>query len=257
MLVDTHTHIEGESFDEDRREVVERAMAEGVGVIVNAAYDLDSSKKAVELSKKYGSVYATVGYHPNDAQGYNPGVEAELLRLLNNDKVLAIGEIGLDYHYEGFDKSLQREVFLRQLELARENNLPVVIHSRDADKDTFDILKPVLLSGQKVLLHCYGGSYEMAREYVKLGAMIGVGGVVTFKNAKKLVEVVEKIDLANIVLETDAPYLSPTPFRGKRNEPSYVVKVAEKIAEIKAVDVREVERITTENAVRFYGIRKN
>ncbi len=255
MLVDTHTHIEGEEFDADRNAVVERALSAGVEVIVNASCDLDSSKKAVALTTNYDCVYAVVGYHPNDAQGYNASSEAELVKLLRNDKVVAIGEIGLDYHYEGHDKELQKEVFLKQIALAKENELPVVIHSRDADKDTFDILKPVLLSGQKVLLHCYGGSYEMAKEYVKLGAYIGIGGVVTFKNAKKLVEVAEKIDLSHIVLETDAPYLSPTPFRGKRNEPSYVKMVAEKIAEIKGVDVEKVSQITTENAVRFYGIK--
>ncbi len=254
MLVDTHTHIEGSEFDEDRAEVIARSLEHGVEIIVNASFDLDSSRAATGLAEKYDCVYSCIGFHPNDADKYSDEAERELIELSKSKKVVAIGEIGLDYHYEGYDKSLQKRVFKRQMDIARELGLPVVIHSRDADKDTFDMLKPELESGLKVLLHCYGGSYEMAKEYVKLGAYLGIGGVVTFKNSRKLVEVAEKIDLSHIVFETDAPYLTPHPNRGKRNEPFNVYHTAMKVAEIKNRSFEDVSSITTDNAKRFYGI---
>ncbi len=254
MLIDTHTHIEGEEYNDDRLEVIKRAYDNGVEIIVNAAYDLESSIKAVELAEAHPNIYACIACHPNDCEKYSDHFESELQRLAKSAKVVGIGEIGLDYHYEGYNKALQHEVFKRQIAVAKQFNLPIVIHSRDADKDTFDILKPELLAGQKVLMHCFGSSYEMAREYVKLGAKLGIGGVSTFKNARKLVEVVEKIDLSHLVLETDAPYLAPTPFRGKRNEPAYVKYTAEKMAELKGISFEEVAKVTTENAMRFYSI---
>ncbi len=254
MLVDTHTHIEGEEFDIDRDLVLSRCVENEVGIIINASFDLVSSKKAVALAEKVESVYACIGVHPNDCAIYDDKCELEIIELAKHNKVVGIGEIGLDYHYDGYDKKKQFDTFLRQIDIAKNANLPVVVHSRDADKDTFDILKSELIKGTKILLHCYGSSYEMAKEYVKLGAYLGIGGVLTFKNAKKLVEVVENIGIEHLVLETDAPYLTPTPFRGKRNEPFYVKYTAQKIADLKNMSFEEVARITTKNAKGFYGI---
>lgn len=254
MLVDTHTHIEGEAFAADFEEVIFRAREAGVSCIVNPGYDLNSSKAAVNLAGNYDFIYAAIGFHPSDVEKFSSEALQELYDLSKHKKVVAIGEIGLDYHYEGYDKNLQKEVFIKQIDLARSLKLPIVIHSRDADKDTFDILEETGAFNLGVLMHCFSGSPEMAREYVKRGAVIGVGGVITFKNARKLVEVVRNLELKHIVLETDAPYLAPEPYRSKRNEPSYIKHVAEKIAEIKSLSYDEVARVTGENALKFYRI---
>ncbi|MGL5278131.1 MAG: TatD family hydrolase [Cetobacterium sp.] len=249
-LVDTHCHLDNEKFDEDRLEVIER-IKENLEFCVNIGYDLASSKKSLELAKEYDFIYAVIGVHPIDIAEYSEEVEKELELLGKNPKVVAIGEIGLDYHWMTEPKEVQQERFKRQLELAERLNKPVVIHTRDAMEDTVNILKEYPnITG---VIHCYPGSLETAKQLVDR-FYLGIGGTLTFKNSKKAVEVVKDIPLDRIVIETDCPYLTPEPFRGKRNEPIYVEYVAKKIAEIKEISVEDVTKITTENAKKLYRI---
>ena len=249
-LVDTHCHLDNEKFDEDRLEVIER-IKENLEFCVNIGYDLASSKKSLELAKEYDFIYAVIGVHPIDIAEYDEEVEKELELLGKNPKVVAIGEIGLDYHWMTEPKEVQQERFKRQLELAERLNKPVVIHTRDAMEDTVNILKEYPnITG---VIHCYPGSLETAKQLVDR-FYLGIGGTLTFKNSKKAVEVVKDIPLDRIVIETDCPYLTPEPFRGKRNEPIYVEYVAKKIAEIKEISVEDVTKITTENAKKLYRI---
>ncbi|MGL4365747.1 MAG: TatD family hydrolase [Cetobacterium sp.] len=249
-LVDTHCHLDNEKFDEDRLEVIER-IKENLEFCVNIGYDLASSKKSLELAKEYDFIYAVIGVHPIDIAEYNEEVEKELEILGKNPKVVAIGEIGLDYHWMTEPKEVQQERFKRQLELAERLNKPVVIHTRDAMEDTVNILKEYPnITG---VIHCYPGSLETAKQLVDR-FYLGIGGTLTFKNSKKAVEVVKDIPLDRIVIETDCPYLTPEPFRGKRNEPIYVEYVAKKIAEIKEISVEDVTKVTTENAKKLYRI---
>ncbi|MGL4646791.1 TatD family hydrolase [Cetobacterium sp.] len=249
-LVDTHCHLDNEKFDEDRLEVIER-IKENLEFCVNIGYDLVSSKKSLELAKEYDFIYAVIGVHPIDIAEYNEEVEKELEILGKNPKVVAIGEIGLDYHWMTEPKEVQQERFKRQLELAERLNKPVVIHTRDAMEDTVNILKEYPnITG---VIHCYPGSLETAKQLVDR-FYLGIGGTLTFKNSKKAVEVVKDIPLDRIVIETDCPYLTPEPFRGKRNEPIYVEYVAKKIAEIKEISVEDVTKVTTENAKKLYRI---
>ena len=250
-LVDSHCHVNDSKFDEDREEIFKRAENE-LDFIANIGNDLKTSEESVAYSEKYPFVYAVIGVHPTDISSYNNEVEEKIKKLSKHKKVVAIGEIGLDYYWMEDEKEVQKDGFRRQMKLAQEVNLPVVIHSRDAMEDTINILNE--FPNVKGVFHCYPGSFESAmlvpKEYV-----FGIGGVLTFKNAKKTVDFIEKIDLSRIVIETDSPYLTPVPFRGKRNEPIYVKYVAEKIAEIKNIPVEEVIRITTENAKRIYNIK--
>lgn len=249
-LVDTHCHLDNEKFDEDRLEVIER-IKENLEFCVNIGYDLASSKKSLELAKEYDFIYAVIGVHPIDIAEYDEEVEKELELLGKNPKVVAIGEIGLDYHWMTEPKEIQQERFKSQLELAERLNKPVVIHTRDAMEDTVNILKEYPnITG---VIHCYPGSLETAKQLVDR-FYLGIGGTLTFKNSKKAVEVVKDIPLDRIVIETDCPYLTPEPFRGKRNEPIYVEYVAKKIAEIKEISVEDVTKITTENAKKLYRI---
>ncbi len=249
-LVDTHCHLDNEKFDEDRLEVIER-IKENLEFCVNIGYDLASSKKSLELAKEYDFIYAVIGVHPIDIAEYSEEVEKELELLGKNPKVVAIGEIGLDYHWMTEPKEIQQERFKSQLELAERLNKPVVIHTRDAMEDTVNILKEYPnITG---VIHCYPGSLETAKQLVDR-FYLGIGGTLTFKNSKKAVEVVKDIPLDRIVIETDCPYLTPEPFRGKRNEPIYVEYVAKKIAEIKEISVEDVTKITTENAKKLYRI---
>jgi len=249
-LVDTHCHIDSDRYDEDRDDIL-KDIQENLEFAVNIGYDLDSSKSSIDLAEKHEFMYAVVGIHPTEINGYNTELEDQLEELATNPKVVAIGEIGLDYHWMKDEKEYQKSIFRKQLELAKRVNKPVVIHTRDATHDTLEILKeyPEI----KGIVHCYPGSYESAVELMD-NYYFGVGGVITFKNAKKLVEAVAKIPLERLVVETDAPYLTPTPFRGKRNHPIYVEHIARKIAEIKNVSFEEVVRVTTENAKKIYGI---
>ncbi len=249
-LVDTHCHITDDKYDEDRNEIL-KEIEENLEFAVNIGFDLESSKRSIDLADRYDFMYAVVGVHPTDINGYNDELEENLEKLALHPKVVAIGEIGLDYHWMKDEKEKQKSIFRRQLEMAKRVNKPVVIHTRDATKDTLEILKEY--HEIKGIVHCYPGSYESAVELMD-NYYFGVGGVITFKNARKLVEAVTKIPLERLVIETDAPYLTPTPFRGKRNNPVYVEYVARKIAEIKGVSYEEVVKITTENAKEIYGI---
>ena len=250
-LIDSHCHIDNERFDEDRDEVLER-IKENLEFAVNIGYDLNSSKKSIELSEKYDFIYAVVGVHPTDITGYDDELEKRIEELARNPKVLAIGEIGLDYHWMTEPKEKQQEVFKRQIEIARRVGKPIVVHTREATRDTLDILKEY--PDVRGILHCYPGSIESAEEIMD-NYYFGVGGVLTFKNSKKLKETVEKLPMDRIIVETDCPYLTPEPYRGKRNEPIYVEYVAQKIAEIKGISYEEVVRISNENTKKAYNIK--
>lgn len=249
-LIDSHAHLDNEQFNEDREEVLNR-IKENLDFAVNIGYDLASSKKSVEFAKNYDFIYAVVGVHPDDIGEYSDEVERELEKLAQEDKVLAIGEIGLDYHWMTFPKEQQQEVFRKQMKLAQRVGKPVAIHSREAMEDTLKILKE--FPDVKGIFHCYPGSVEIAREVID-NYYLGIGGVLTFKNAKKLVEVVENIPLDKLIIETDCPYMAPTPYRGKRNEPVYVEYVARKIAEIKGISYEEVVEVTNRNTRKAYGM---
>lgn len=253
-LVDVHAHILDPCFENDLDEVVKRADDSGVRKIICSAYDLSSSQKAVEIANKYEKVYATVGIHPENLDGVNfDSDKNKLCQLAENKKVVAIGEIGLDYHFTSENKDLQKEIFEKQIQLANELNLPIVVHSRDAMGDTIELLKKNKPKKES-LMHCYSGSIESAKILINLGFAFSFGGVVTFKNAKNVVEVVKNLPMDKILLETDCPYMTPVPFRGQRNEPKNVVYVADEIARIKDLNIEEVAKITTENAKRIFGI---
>ena len=247
-MIDTHAHILSEYYD-DIDETVKLLKDKNVLYVLNAASNIKEAKEVIDLSKKYNNyLLAVIGIHPESIEE-NDKLD-ELEELIKNNKIYAIGEVGLDYYWVKDNKEKQKELFIKQIKLANKNNLPVVVHSRDAIQDTFDILKEYKTKG---VLHSFSGSVEMAREFIKLGYKLGIGGVLTFKNSK-LYEVIEKIDLDNIVLETDSPYLTPEPFRGKKNNPSNVYYVAKKIAEIKGISIEEVLEITTKNAIQLFDI---
>lgn len=253
MIFDSHAHYDDEAFDADRDELLTSMHANDVEYILNAGEAVKSSLAGVELGKKYDFIYSAAGIHPEHDEETTDEDIAQIEKIaLQNKKVRAIGEIGLDYHYEGYNREKQIYIFKKQLEIAKKINLPVIIHSRDAAQECFDIIKESKVN--MGVIHCYSGSVEMAKEYIKMGFYIGIGGVVTYKNARKLVEVAEAIPIEKIVLETDCPYLAPSPFRGKRNNSSYIEFVAEKIAEIKGISYEKVCEITTENAKKLYDI---
>lgn len=256
-MIDSHGHLNDPKLFPEIDALLERAKKAGVSQIIVPGYDLETSAKAIDISNDYEDCYATVGIHPHNANFYNLEMEETLKEYLSNPKVVAIGEIGLDYHYEGFKKEVQKEVFIRQLNLARANDLPVVIHSRDATKDTMDILKEhaVGLSG---VLHCFSGSLEVALEYIKeLGFYISLGGPVTFKNAKEQKNVAKEVPLNSLLVETDCPYLTPHPHRGKTNEPSYVPYILEEIAFLKGLSKEEVDKVTTKNTRDLFKMKDN
>ena len=253
MIFDTHTHYDDEQFDGDRDDILFSMAAHGVCGIVNVSASLVSCRKVVEMAHKYPFMYAAVGVHPDEVGDLNEESFARMKELFSDEKVIAVGEIGLDYHWDTEPREVQKEWFIRQLKLARELRLPVNVHSRDASEDTFHVMKEHG-EGLKGVIHCFSGSKELAVEYVKLGFYIGVGGVVTFKNGKKLKQVVEEIPLENIVLETDCPYLAPEPHRGKRNQSAYLKYVAEEIARLKGIDYEKVIEQTEENAKELYGL---
>ena len=253
MIIDAHAHYDDEQFDADREELLGSMEAGGIGLIVNVGSTVASWDKIVELTEKYPFVYGAVGVHPDEVGELDEEKFLRMADLLDRDKIVAVGEIGLDYYWDKEKHDLQKEWFVRQLGLAREKEMPVIIHSREAAADTFEIMKQHA-AGMKAVIHCYSYSPEMAREYVKMGYYIGVGGVVTFKNAKKLKQVVQEIPLESIVLETDCPYLAPVPYRGKRNCSLYLPYVAEQIAELKGTTVEEVIQQTEKNSRELYGL---
>ena len=253
MIFDTHAHYDDSQFEKDRDMVLASMPELGVGTIVNVSASYDSCRRAVALAEKYPFVYAAVGIHPDEVGALNEETFAEMKKLFHHKKVVAVGEIGLDYYWDNEPHDVQQEWFIRQVELARELDLPVLIHSREAAADTMYVMK-TYAQGLRGVIHCYSYSREMAEEYVKMGFYIGIGGVVTFKNAKKLKEVAEAVPLKRIVLETDCPYMAPEPFRGRRNQSSYLRYVAEKIAELKDISTEEVIAVTEENARKLYRL---
>lgn len=254
MIFDSHSHIDGSKFDEDREAVINRAALNGVTHILNPGADLESSVRAVALAKEHAGVYAAVGVHPHEAKDMDDAMLKMIEQLAGKPKVVAIGEIGLDYYYDFSDRPSQKKWFIEQVRLAKRLKLPVIIHDRDANGDVLEILKAEDAFETGVLMHCFSGSVELARQYVKLGAMLSIAGPVTYKNARKTVEVVEAIDLEHLMVETDAPYLSPEPKRGRRNEPMFVTHTVAKIAAIKGVSVEDVARVTMANTKRFFKI---
>ena len=250
-IIDTHTHIYDKQFEDDFDDVMKRIEDELEG-IVSIGFDLESSLKSIELANRYSFVNAVIGVHPVDIKKYNDEAEKELERLaLTEKKVVAIGEIGLDYHWMEDPKDVQIAGFRKQMELAERVKKPVVIHTREALQDTLDVLKDYKNVGG--ILHCYPGSLEAAKPFLDR-YYLGIGGTLTFKNNKKTKELVKELPLEKIVLETDCPYLTPVPFRGKRNEPIYTKYVAEEVARIKEISVEQVIKVTTENAKKIYGI---
>ena len=253
MLFDSHAHVDDEKFNEDREEVIKRAFDSGLDGILNVGACMASSARAVELAEKHPQVYAAVGIHPHDAKAATEEDYQQLVRWSALDKVVAIGEIGLDYYYDFSPRDVQKEVFIRQLAVARQTGMPIIIHNRDSHGDMMDILRKEA-KGLTGVFHCFSGSLEMAKELIKMGLYISVAGPITFKNAAKLPEIVAELPLERLLVETDCPYLTPQPYRGKRNEPLYVRYVAAQIAQIRGLAEEEVARITRENVRRLFGV---
>lgn len=247
MLIDTHCHLNRNEY-ENLEEVISGLKDM---IIINSGTNYETNQMVIELSDNHDNIYATIGYHPEEVEFLEDNYMEILEKQLANKKVVAIGEIGLDYHWRQDNKDKQKEVFINQLKLAQKYNKPVVVHSRDAISDTYNILKNYQV---KADIHCYASSVEMAREFIKIGSYIGVGGTSTFKNASKIVEVISAIDLKNILLETDSPYLAPVPVRGTKNIPSNTKYVLEKIAEIKNIDLEIVRSVLNQNAIEFFGL---
>ena len=254
MLFDTHAHYDSRQFNPDRDEVLSGLKARGVSLVVNPGCDLPTSRTAVELAEQYPFLYAAVGFHPEELEGAELSDLEVIRELAKNEKVVAIGEIGLDYYWVKDEEGRRKEqdFFRAQMALAEELNLPVIVHDREAHGDTLAIVKE--FPNVKGVFHCYSGSVEMARELVQMGWMISLTGVLTYKNARKSVEVVEAVPLEHLMIETDSPYMAPVPHRGKRNDSGYVLHVCEKMAEIKGISPEECAAVTLENGKRFFGI---
>lgn len=254
MIFDTHAHYDDEAFNEDRDTILCSLAENGIEAVVNVGASIQSTKNTMELMKKYPFVYGAAGVHPNETAELTEQLMDWLKAVSAEEKVVAIGEIGLDYYWNEPEPQVQKYWFVRQLALAREVGLPVIIHSRDAAKDTLDIMKAERAGELGGVIHCFSYSLEMAKEYLDMGFYLGIGGVLTFKNARKLKEIVEYMPLDRIVLETDCPYLAPVPNRGKRNSSLYLPYVVEAVSQIKGVPEEEVIAATTENARRMYRI---
>ena len=252
MLFDTHAHMDDRAFDEDRDLLLQGLADKGVCLVMNPGCSLESSENAVRLAERYPFVYAAVGSHPDAADEVNDQVLERYRALARHEKVKAIGEIGIDYHYEDIPRQLQLVAFRKQLELAREVGLPVIVHERDAHEDGLALAKEYRDVGG--VFHCFSGSAEMARQLVDLGWYIVFTGVLTFKNARKAIEAAQAIPLDRIVLETDCPYMAPEPFRGRRNDPGYLFRMAEKLAELRGLEVEQIHSITVENGKRLYRL---
>ncbi len=255
MLIDSHAHLDDKKFDRDRELIIKNLKSNNVELVINNGADLQTSIASVALAQKYDNIYATVGVHPHSAKEMDESTIEILRSFTKRDKVLAIGEIGLDFHYDNSPRDVQRFWFRRQLELALEESMPVTIHSREANQETFDILKEFAEKGLRGVLHCYSGSAELAREYVKLGFYISLAGPVTFKNARVSHEVAKAVPLDRLLIETDSPYLAPEPFRGKRNEPFYVRYVGKTVADLRGIDYEDLVRATNANVKELFGIK--
>ncbi len=252
MFIDTHAHYDDEAFDSDRHESLMKAKESGAIFIVNAAQNKETSEKCVQMAHTYDFIYCTVGIHPHNAGEYSEGIMSELYDMAMDEKVVAIGETGLDYHYDFFPPDVQIRNFIGNIGLAREVKKPVVIHDREAHEDMINILKNEKINETGGVLHCYSGSYEMAKEFSKLNLYFSIGGAVTFKNASKIIKAIEAIPNDRLMLETDCPYMTPVPYRGKRNESGYILLTAQKIAEIKGMKLEELLMVTNANATRLF-----
>ena len=248
MFIDTHCHIFSEYYD-DIDKVISECRDNNIDKIIVNGSNIKSNIEVMELANKYDIVYAAIGFHPTELDDFKEKYFRFLEENINNSKVVAIGEIGLDYHYDNTDKEKQIMVFRRQLDIANKYNKPIIVHSRDSIQDTYNILKQYKVKGS---IHCFSGSVEMAREFIKLGYKLGIGGIITYKNAKTIKEVVRDIDLSYILLETDSPYLTPSPYRGESNSPKYIRLIAEAIADIKDVSIVDISRVTTANAEAIF-----
>jgi len=247
MLVDTHCHLSVDDYEN-----LDEVISEMNGIMIASGCDDKSNKEVLDLVSKYKNVYGVLGIHPESVNDYNDDSLKFIEENINNPKIVGIGEIGLDYYWVNDNKDVQKELFIKQLNIAQKYNKPIVVHSRESIQDTYDILKDYKLKGS---IHCFSSSLEMAVEFIKLGYKIGIGGVVTFKNSKKLQEIVKEVDIKNILLETDSPYLSPEPLRGKQNKPSNVSLVALKISELKDISKEEVINITMVNACQLFDFK--
>ncbi len=254
MLIDSHAHLNDERFDDDREQVINSLIKSGIELVLNPGYDLESSKISVNMAKQYSMIYAAVGTHPHDSKDMNDDTLEIYKSYALEDKVIAIGEIGLDYHYDNSPRDVQKKWFREQIRLAKSLDMPYIVHDREAHEDIFNIMKEEMNSGARGILHCYSGSVEMAREFIKMGFMISLGGPVTFKNAKVAKKVALEIPLEYLLIETDSPYMAPEPNRGKRNEPSYVKYVAEEIAKIKNIEYNQVVEKTNASFKKLFGL---
>ncbi|WP_073590622.1 TatD family hydrolase [Anaerocolumna xylanovorans] len=254
MIFETHAHYDDEAFNEDRSELIESLKDAGIGYVVNIGASLESSGASLKLAEKYPFFYAAVGVHPSETGELTEENFGRLREACKNQKVVAVGEIGLDYYWDTPEREIQKEWFLRQMELAKEVKLPAVIHSRDAAEDTLKMIQSSNLKSVGGIIHCFSYAKEMAKAYIDMGFYLGIGGVLTFKNAKKLKEVVEYAPIESLVLETDSPYLAPEPNRGKRNSSLNLTYVAQKIAEIKGLDYETVIAVTEQNARKVYRL---
>lgn len=251
MYIDTHCHLDSKDYD-NVEDVIKRVEN---NILIVSGVDDRTNKEVIALCNKYKNIYGTIGLHPSEIHDNYEETLKFVENNMSNPKIVGIGEIGLDYHYDNVDKNLQRKVFQKQIELVKKYNKTIVIHSRDAAQDTLDILKKSSITNNKVVMHCYSYSKEMAYEFIKMNIKLGIGGVLTFKNAHKLKDIVEELSLNNFLLETDSPYLTPEPHRGEKNEPCNVIYVAKKIAELKNLPLDEVLEVTTSNAICQFDLK--
>jgi len=256
MIFDTHAHYDDEAFDEDRDAVLRSLAQNGIEAVVNVGASIQTTKNTLNLIKRYPFIYGAVGVHPSESEELNEALIDWLRHVSGEEKVVAVGEIGLDYYWKEPDPEIQKHWFVRQIELAKDVDLPIIVHSRDAAKDTLDIIKSEQDGSLGGVIHCFSYSLEIAKEYLNMGFYLGIGGVLTFKNARKLKEVVEYMPVDRIVLETDCPYLAPVPYRGKRNSSLNLTYVADSIGQIKGISREEVEAVTTRNARNMYRINE-
>ena len=254
QMIDSHAHLDEERFDEDRDELIKSLKENAISYVINPSSDMETSRRVVELSNKYDNIFAAVGIHPHDAEGFKEEDLDELRELSKDERVVAIGEIGLDYYYDNSPREIQKEVFRKQLQLAYELDLPVIIHTRDAMGDTYDILKE--FEGRvRGVMHCYTGSIEMAEKFIKMGFYISIAGPVTFKNAVNVREMAKQIPLERLLIETDSPYLAPVPNIGKRNDPTNVRYVADMLANLKEIQIDKIIEHSRENTVELFSLK--
>ena len=254
MFIDTHCHLDFENFDGDRESVIQRSIKNKIEAIITIGTSVDTSLKSIELAEKFATVFASVGIHPNDANNVNKSSIQKIYDISTNPKVVAIGEIGLDYYRDYAPKNIQKELFRAQLKIAREKELPVIIHNRQAHSDVYDILVEEKPTGLKGVLHSFDGDLHFLDSVLAYNFYVSFTGVVTFKNAN-FDELIKRVPLENLLLETDSPFLTPTPFRGKRNEPSYITYIAEKIAEVKEISIDELGKVTSANARKLFNLK--